>query len=78
MLPAPRLGVWHPRREVSWRTLDALPHHPRRALLLARADMILRFKRWQRFSTADADDMQFRVLVELQDIPSHAWSAAAA
>ena len=38
----------------------------------------LRFKRWQRFSTAEADFMYFRVLVELRGLPSHAWSAAAA
>jgi hypothetical protein len=38
-------------------------------------DMVLHFRRWRRVSAVDAESMQFRVLVELRDIPSHAWSA---
>ena len=40
--------------------------------------LILKFRRWQWFATAEADSMKFRVLVELRGIPSHAWSSAAA
>jgi len=43
-----------------------------------RDGLILKFKRWQRFATAEADSMKFRVLVELRGIPSRAWSSAAA
>ena len=52
------------------RILDAPP--------LARTDMILRFRRWSRLSTAEGDTMRFRVLLEIRGIPSHAWSAATA
>ncbi|RLM84911.1 hypothetical protein C2845_PM04G26310 [Panicum miliaceum] len=45
---------------------------------LPRADIVLRFRRWQRFSSASADSMFFRVLVELRGIPAHAWSVESA
>ena len=33
--------------------------------------LILKFKHWQWFATAEADSMKFRVLVELRGIHSH-------
>ena len=52
------------------RVLDAPP--------LPRADMVLRFRRWNRLSTAEGESMRYRVLLEIRGIPSHAWSAATA
>ena len=52
------------------RVLDAPP--------LPRADMVLRFRRWNRLSTAESEFMRFRVMVEIRGIPSHAWSAVTA
>ena len=52
------------------RVLDAPP--------LPRADMVLRFRHWNRLSTADADVMRFRVMLEIRGFPAHAWSAATA
>ncbi|KAG2633217.1 hypothetical protein PVAP13_2NG259903 [Panicum virgatum] len=45
---------------------------------LPRADMALRFRRWSRLVTAEWESMRFRVLLEIRDIPAHAWSVAAA
>jgi len=45
---------------------------------LPRADMVLRFRRWNRLSTAEGESMRYRVLVELRGVPSHAWSVATA
>ncbi|KAG2557094.1 hypothetical protein PVAP13_8NG182104 [Panicum virgatum] len=45
---------------------------------LPRADMILRFHCWNRLSTADAEVMRYRVLLEIRGFPAHAWSAASA
>ncbi|KAG2569883.1 hypothetical protein PVAP13_7NG446101 [Panicum virgatum] len=38
------------------------------------ADMVLRFRRWRRLASADAESMKFRVLLEMRGIPSHVWS----
>jgi len=40
--------------------------------------MVLRFRRWNRLSTAEGESMRYRVLLEIRGIPSHAWSAATA
>lgn len=52
------------------RVLDAPP--------LPRADMILRFRRWNRLATADGETMRYRVMLEIRGLPAHAWSAATA
>jgi len=45
---------------------------------LPQADMILRFRRWNRLSTADAEVMRYRVLLEIRGLPAHAWSTTSA
>lgn len=51
------------------RIIDAPP--------LPRADMVLRFRRWNRLSTAEGESMRYRVMLEIRGLPAHAWSAAA-
>jgi hypothetical protein len=45
---------------------------------LPQAEMVLRFRRWNRLATADGDSMRYRVLLEIRGFPSHAWSATTA
>ena len=52
------------------RVLDAPP--------LPRANMVLRFRHWNRLATADSETMRYRVLLEIRGLPAHAWSAATA
>ncbi|RLN18922.1 hypothetical protein C2845_PM02G17040 [Panicum miliaceum] len=45
---------------------------------LPRADMVLRFCRWNRLSMAEGESMRYRVLVKIRGIPAHAWSTTTA
>ncbi|KAG2547535.1 hypothetical protein PVAP13_9KG094700 [Panicum virgatum] len=67
--PEDFLVIFRNPADLRW-LLDAPP--------LPRADMVLRFRRWNRLATADSETMRYRVLLEIRGLPAHAWSAATA